>query len=90
MGTLYNLLPDAPRPSTTATSTTPLSSHATDGVISTFHAQTQSMQASPTNPNSTTSNVQNSLTPTPSTRKTYEVNSVQSTPAGKNKYKKGM
>jgi hypothetical protein len=60
-----------------------------DGVIGTFHAQPQSMQASPTNPKSNASNVQNDLTHTPSTDKTFEVNSVQSTPAGKNKSKKG-
>jgi hypothetical protein len=39
MGTLYDLLPDAPRPSTTTTSMTPAVSHAADGVIGTFHAQ---------------------------------------------------
>jgi hypothetical protein len=50
-------------------------------VIGTFHAQPQSTQASPTNPKS--------LNPTPSTDKTSEVNSVQSTPVGKNKSKKG-
>jgi hypothetical protein len=33
MDTLYDLLPDAPHPSTTATSTTPASSHAADGVV---------------------------------------------------------
>jgi hypothetical protein len=38
MGTLYDLLPDAPRPSTSTTSTTPAASHAADGVIGTFHA----------------------------------------------------
>jgi hypothetical protein len=87
--TLYDFLPDAPRPSTTTTSTTPAASHVVDGVIGTFHAQPQSAQASPTNPKSTASNVQNALSPTPSTDKTSEVNSVQSTPAGKNKSKKG-
>jgi hypothetical protein len=66
--TLYDFLPDAPRPSTTTTSTTPVASHATDGVIGTFHAQPQSAQASPTNPKSTSSNVQNAPSPTPSTR----------------------
>jgi hypothetical protein len=87
-GTLYNFLLDAPHPSTT-TSTTLVASHVVDGVIGTFHAQPQSTQASPTNPKSTPSNVQNALTPTPSTDKTSEVNSVQSTPIAKNKYKKG-
>ena len=33
--TLYHLLPDAPHPSTSTTSTTPTASHATDGVIGT-------------------------------------------------------
>jgi hypothetical protein len=78
--TLYDLLPDAPRPSTTATSTTPTTSHVVDGVIGTFHAQPQSVPASHTNPKSHASNVQTSLTPTPSTGKTSEVNVVQSTP----------
>ena len=35
-GTLYDLLSDLPRPSTSVTSTTPAASHATDGVIGTF------------------------------------------------------
>jgi hypothetical protein len=65
-GTLYDLLPDEPRPSTTASSTTHATSHATDGVIGTFHAQPQSTQASPTNPKYNASNVQNDPTPTPS------------------------
>jgi hypothetical protein len=34
-------------------------------VIDTFHDETQSTQASHTNPKSTTSNVQNTPTPTP-------------------------
>jgi hypothetical protein len=89
MGTLYDLIPDAPRPSTTPTSTTPTTSHVVDGVIGTFHADAQSMHAPHTNPKSNASNVQHALTPTPSTEKTSEVNSVQSTPAGKNKSKKG-
>jgi hypothetical protein len=84
MGTLYDLLPDAPRPSTTATSTTPIASHVVDGVIGTFHYQT-----SHTNTKSIASNVQSALSPTPSTEKTYEVNSIQSTSVGKNKSKKG-
>jgi hypothetical protein len=87
-GTLYDLLPDAPHPSTTATSTTPAASHSTDGVIGTFHAQPQNTQASPTKPKSNTSNVQNASSPTPPADKTSEVNSVQSTPARKNKNKK--
>jgi hypothetical protein len=89
MGTIYDLLPDAPLPSTTTTSTTPATSHATYGVIGTFHAQYQSTKASHTNPKSIASNVQSVLSPTPSTGKTFEVNSIQSTPVGKNKSKKG-
>jgi hypothetical protein len=69
MGTLYDLLPDAPRPSTSATSTTPAASHAADGVIGTFHAQPHSIQASRNNPKSVASNVQNAcLLPLPPTR----------------------
>ena len=86
MGTLYDLLPDAPHPSTSAT---PAASHAADGVIGTFHAQPHSVQASSNNPKSVASNVQNALSPTPPTGKTSEVNVVQSTPAGKKKSKKG-
>jgi hypothetical protein len=71
------------------TSTTPTASHATDGVIGTFHAQPHSTQASTTNPKSVASNVQHAPYPTPLTGKTSEVNSVQSTPTGKNKSKKG-
>jgi hypothetical protein len=89
IGTLYDLLLDAPRPSTSSTSTTPIASHAADDVIGTFHAQPHSIQASSNNPKSVASNVQNSLSPTPPTGKTFEVNSVQYTPAGKNKSKKG-
>jgi hypothetical protein len=32
-GTLYNLLPDLPRPNTSSASTTPAASHVADGVI---------------------------------------------------------
>jgi hypothetical protein len=64
--TLYDLIPDAPRPSTNPTPTHPVASHVVDGVIGTFHAETQSTQAIHTNPKSTTSNVQNTPTPTPS------------------------
>jgi hypothetical protein len=88
MGTLYDLLPDAPHPSTSATSTTP-TYHAANGVIGTFHAQPHSIQTSSNNPKSISSNVQNALSPTPPTGKTSEVNSVQSTPVGENKSKKG-
>jgi hypothetical protein len=87
--TLYDLIPDAPRPSTSATSTTPTTSHVLYGVIGTFHADAKSMSATHTNPKSTASNVQSDLTPTPSTDKTSKVNSIQSNPASKNKSKKG-
>jgi hypothetical protein len=87
MGTLYDLLLDLPRPSTSATSTTPTASHEADRVIGTFQAQPHS--ASSTNPKPASSNVQNAPSPTPPTDKTSEVNAVQSTPAGKNKSKGG-
>jgi hypothetical protein len=87
MGTLYDLLPDSPRPSTSATSTTLAVSHVVNGVIVTFHARPHS--ASSNNPKPISSNVKNSPSPTPPTSKTSEVNAVQSTPAGKNKSKKG-
>jgi hypothetical protein len=88
-GTIYDLLPDAPRPSTSATSTTHVASHAADDVIGTFHAQPHSIQTSSNNHKSTSSNVQNAPSPTPPTDKTSKVNSVQSAPGGKNKFKKG-
>jgi hypothetical protein len=87
MGTLYDLLPDLPRPNTSRTSTTPAASHAADGVIGSFQAQPHF--ASSTNPKYASSNVQNSPSPTPPTSKTSEVNAVQSTPVSKNKSKKG-
>jgi hypothetical protein len=87
MGTLYDLLPDLPRPSTSTTSTTPAASHVVDGVIGTFQAQPHS--ASSTNPKPTSSNVQNAPSLAPPTGKTSEVNAVQSSPAGKKKSKKG-
>jgi hypothetical protein len=87
--TLYEFLPDAPHPSTTTTLTTPMASHATDGVIGNFHADSKSTSTTHTNPKSTASNIHNAPTPTTSIRKTYGVNSVQSTPTDKNKSKKG-
>jgi hypothetical protein len=87
MGTLYDLLPDLPHPSTSTTSTTPAALHAADGVIGTFQVQLHS--TSSTHPKPASSNVQNDPYPTPPIRKTSEVNVVQSTPAGKNKSKKG-
>jgi hypothetical protein len=88
MGTLYDLLPEAPRPYTSANSTTLASSHVADDVIGTFHAQTHSIQTSSNNPKPISFNVQNAPSPTPPTNKNSEVNSVQSTPTGKNKSKK--
>jgi hypothetical protein len=88
-GTLYDLLPDAPHPSTSSTSTIHASSLAADGVIGTFHTQPHSVQTSSNNPKSISSNVQNALSPTPPTSKTSKVNSIQYTSAGKNKSKKG-
>jgi hypothetical protein len=40
--TLYDLIPDAPRLSMNPTPTPPTTSHATDGMTGTFHADTQS------------------------------------------------
>jgi hypothetical protein len=54
-----------------------------------LHTQPHSAQASTTNPNFVASNVQHAPSPTPPVGKTFEVNFVQSTPAGKNKSKKG-
>jgi hypothetical protein len=88
MSTLYNLIPDVAHPYVTPTPTPPVASHVVDGLIGTFHVETQSTQVGHTNPKSTTSNVQNNPTPTPSPNKTFEVNLVQSTPTGKNKNKK--
>jgi hypothetical protein len=86
-GTLYDLLPELPRPGTSSTSTTPAASHAVDGVIG--FAQAQSHSVSSPNPKSTTSNVQSAPSPATSTGKTSKVNVVQSTSTGKNKSKKG-
>jgi hypothetical protein len=83
MGTLYDLIPDAPHPSTNTIPTPPVASHAVDSVIATFHVETQSTHASHTNPKCTDSNAQNAATPTPSIDKTVEVNSVQSTPTAR-------
>jgi hypothetical protein len=88
MRTLYDLILDAPRPSTNPTPTPPTTSYAADGVIDTFHVETQYAHAGHTNPKSNNSNAQNTLAPTPSAGKTVEVNSVQSTPARKNQNKK--
>jgi hypothetical protein len=87
MGTLYDSIPDAPRPSMNPTPTPLVAYHAADGVIGTFHSKTQSKQANHSNPKSTTPNIQNTPPTTPP-GKTYEVNSVQSTPTSKNKNKK--
>jgi hypothetical protein len=87
-GTLYDLIPDAPRPSTNPTPTPPVASHVVDGMIGNFHAETQSKKSIHPNPKSTTPNVQNTSPLTPSPGKTSEVNSVQSTPTGKNQNKK--
>jgi hypothetical protein len=86
-GTLYDLILDAPCPSTTPTPTPPVASLVVDGVIGAFHAEIRSKQANHSNPNSTSPNVQNTPPPTPSPGKTSEVNSVQSTPTGKNQNK---
>jgi hypothetical protein len=81
------LLPELPRPNYSITSTTPVASHAANGVIGT--AQAQSHFASSTNPKSASSNVQIAPSPATPTSNTFEVNVVQSTLAGINKSKKG-
>jgi hypothetical protein len=73
-GTLYDLLPELPRPGTSSTSSTLAASHANDGVIGT--AQAQSHSVSSTNPKSASSNVQNTPSLVTSIGKTSEVNSV--------------
>jgi hypothetical protein len=86
-GTLYNFLPELPHPGISSTSTTPAFSHAADGVIGTTQAHSHSISSK--TPKYTSSNVQNDPSPTTPTGKTSEVNVVQSTPANKNKSKKG-
>jgi hypothetical protein len=88
MGTLYDLITDPPCPSTNPTPTPPTNSHVVDGVIGTFHDETQYSHANHTNPKSTSPNVPNTPSPTTSSVNTSEVNSVQSTPTRKNKNKK--
>jgi hypothetical protein len=88
MGTLYDLILDVHFPSTNPTRTPLVASHVIDGVIDTFHVETQYKQASHVNPKSTTFNVQNTPNLNPSPGKTSEVNSVQSTPTCKNQNKK--
>jgi hypothetical protein len=56
-GTLYDLIPEAPRPSTNPTPTPSKHSHATDGVIDTFHVETQYAHVSHTNSKSTAPNL---------------------------------
>jgi hypothetical protein len=86
-GTLYDLLPDLPRPGTSTTSTAPTASHVADGVIGSTHSHSHSV--STTTPKSNSSNVQSALSSAPPTGKTSEVNVVQSMSAGKNKSRKG-
>jgi hypothetical protein len=89
-GTLYDLLPDLPRPGTSSASTAPVASHAADGVIgNTTAVASHSHSVSTTTPKSNSSNVQNAPSPAPPAGKTSKVNAVQSTPTGKNKSKKG-
>jgi hypothetical protein len=87
-GTLYDLIPDAPRPSTNPTPTLLVASHVVDGVIGTFHTETQTKQVNHSNPKPTTTSVQNATPPAASPSKTSEVNTVQSTTTGKYQNKK--
>jgi hypothetical protein len=88
INTLYDLIPDAPHLSKNPTQTPPVASHVVDGVIGTFHVETQYKKSSHSNPKYTTANVQNITPLTPSLSETSEVNMVQYTPIGKNKNKK--
>jgi hypothetical protein len=76
MGTLYDLIPDAPHPSTNQTPILPVASHDVDGVIDTFHAETQTKQVSHSNPKPTITSVQNDTPSIASPGKTSEVNMV--------------
>jgi hypothetical protein len=87
MGTLYDLLPDLPRPGTSTSSAPPVASHAADGVIGSTHSHSHFV--STTTPKSTSSNVQSALSLAPPPSKTSEVNVVQSTPVSKTKSRKG-
>jgi hypothetical protein len=86
--TLYDLILDAPHPSTNTNPTPLVGSHDVHGLIDTFQFENQFKQASHSNPNSTTANIKNNPPPTPSPDKTFEVNSVKSTPLGKSQNKK--
>jgi hypothetical protein len=86
-GTLYDLLPDLPRPGTSTSSAPPVASHAADGVIGSTHSQSHTVSL--TTPKSTSSNVQSAPSPAPPPGKTSEVNVVQTAPAGKTKSRKG-
>jgi hypothetical protein len=88
MGTLYDLILNSPCPSMNPTLTPPVAFHVVDDVIGTFCAETRSKKSNHSNPKSTTPNVQNNPPSTPSSGKTSELNSVQSTPTGKNQNKK--
>jgi hypothetical protein len=85
--TLYDLLPDLPRPGSSSTSATPAASYATDGVIGSTHSHSHFV--STTTPKSNSSNVQSAPSPAPPAGKTSEVNTIQTTSTGKPKSKKG-
>jgi hypothetical protein len=87
-GTLYDLIPDAPRPSTNPTPMLLVASHVVDGVIGTFHTETQTKQVNHSNPKPTTTSVQNATPPAASPGTTSEVNTVQSTTTEKYQNKK--
>jgi hypothetical protein len=88
MGTLFDLIPDAPHRFTNPTPTPLVASHFVDGVINTFHTGTQSKQVNHSTPKYTTSNVKNATPHVPSPSKTSEVNTVQYTPTDKYQNKK--
>jgi hypothetical protein len=80
MGMLYNLIPNISRPSKNPTPSPLTASHAIDGVIGKFYDETQFAHVGHTNKKYNNSIVQNTPTPTPSTGKIVEVNSVESIP----------
>ena len=88
IGTLCDWILDALCLSTNPTPTLLVASHVVDGVIGTFHTETQTKQVNHSNPKPTTTSVQNATPPPPSPGKISEVNTVQSTTTGKSQNKK--
>jgi hypothetical protein len=85
---IVDLIPDAPHPSTNTTLTLLVASHVVDGVIGTFHTETQTKKFNHSNLKPTTTSVQNATPPVASPSKTSELNMVQSTTTNKSQNKK--